>query len=254
MSWNEHDPRSGWGRPMTDSEFRPHPLAWTPERVARFWDFYAHHQATRFFSEVYGPSLVSLIAKGRPRTYVDIGCGTGALVIRAARRGIRSYGIEPSQELVAHATSVAKPLRLPVEFLVGSSTGIPLPDTMADAASLIEVVEHLDDSTLPVVLAEARRVLRPGGTLLVTTPYQEDLSASTTQCPECGAEYHPIQHVRTWAPVTLRSVLTAAGFQPRIRATRLVEDGPLHERAARYCIYRLARVKRHLIAMATVRP
>ena len=121
-------------------------------------------------------------------------------------------------------------------------------------ASLIEVVEHLDDATLPAVLAEARRLLRPGGSLLVTTPYREDLAASTIQCPECGAEFHTIQHVRTWTPSSLRSVLRTAGFEPKIRATRLVEDGPVYERAARYLIYRATRAKRHVIALATVQP
>ena len=81
-----------------EPDFRPHPLEWTPERVGRFWDFYAHHPATRFFSEVYGPSLVALIRKVKPQTYVDIGSGTGALVIRAAEHGIRSYGVEPREE------------------------------------------------------------------------------------------------------------------------------------------------------------
>ena len=195
-----------------------------------------------------------MIRRAKPQTYVDIGSGTGALVIRAAEHGIRSFGVEPSPELVKHAASLAKLRRLPVEFVVGSSMQVPLNDAFADAVSLIEVVEHLDDQTLPVVLAEARRVLRPGGTLLVTTPYQEDLSASTMQCPECGAEFHAIQHVRSWTPRALGSVLAAAGFVPRIRATRMVEDGPIYERAVRFVAYRAMRAKRHLIATGTVRP
>jgi SAM-dependent methyltransferase len=222
--------------------------------VGRFWDFYAMHQATTFFSEAYGPSLVSLIAKTQPHTYVDIGSGTGALVIRAARRGIRSIGVEPSPELVRLAVAGAKAPLVPAEFLVGSSTAVPLPDRSADTVSLIEVVEHLGDDVLPIVLAEARRVLRPGGTLLVTTPYREDLAASTMQCPECGAEFHAVQHVRSWTSTSLQSVLNAAGFTPRTWATRMVEDGPIYERAARYLIYRATRARRHLIALAGVQP
>jgi SAM-dependent methyltransferase len=91
-----------------------------------------------------------------------------------------------------------------------------LPSSLAaesvDVVLLIEVLEHLLPDDLAPTLAEIRRVLRPGGHLVVTTPHDEDLAASMLHCPDCGSTYHRWQHLRSFTPAALSSVLTGAGF------------------------------------------
>ncbi len=228
-------------------DFRPHSVDWSDEKVARFWDYLAAHDASEFFSEKHAPDIVRRLMRRKPQAVVDIGCGTGPLIQELDRRGVRAVGVDSSPAVLEAAM-----LRTPdATFHLGSVTGIPLADASMDAAMLIEVVEHLDDETLDSAIAEARRVLRPGGVLVITTPNSERLAASTRQCPDCGAEFHFYQHVRTWTTRTLGDYLKSRGFRPEIQETRLIERGPAWEQLLRRLVYRIRRQRPRLLAIAS---
>jgi ubiquinone/menaquinone biosynthesis C-methylase UbiE len=231
----------------------PHPVVWTIEKVERFWNFYAANKTGDFFSDAHSSDLANrIIAAARPRTFVDIGCGTGPLVRALARRGVQSVGIDSSAGVLREAERVARGEHLETRFMRGSAVSLPLADQEIDCAALIEVVEHLDDDTLSKVLREALRVLRVGGILVVTTPNHEDLRLSTVQCPDCGAEFHNMQHVRTWTRASLRSALAAAGFHVKaVSGVRILPNGSRGERVVRRLYYRLRRQTPRLIAIAS---
>jgi 2-polyprenyl-6-hydroxyphenyl methylase/3-demethylubiquinone-9 3-methyltransferase len=92
---------------------------------------------------------------------VDLGCGAGLLAPHAARLGYRHLGVD----------LVAGSLRLAAEHGVhpvrGDVQRLPLADAVADAVSAGEIFEHVPD--LAATVAEACRVLRPGGTLVLDT-------------------------------------------------------------------------------------
>jgi 2-polyprenyl-6-hydroxyphenyl methylase / 3-demethylubiquinone-9 3-methyltransferase len=92
---------------------------------------------------------------------VDLGCGAGLLAPHAARLGYRHVGVD----------LVAGSLRLAAEHGVrpvrGDVQRLPLADGVADAVSAGEILEHVPD--LRAAVAEACRVLRPGGTLVLDT-------------------------------------------------------------------------------------
>lgn len=230
------------------TSFRPHEVDWTDEKVARFWDYLARHDAGEFFSEKHAPDLAGrLVRAAQPRTAIDIGCGTGPLVEQLVDRGISAIGVDSSPAVIDAARR-----RVPgARFELGSVTALPFADHSIDAATLIEVVEHLDDETLRAAIAEAARILRPGGVLMITTPNAEELSAATRQCPDCGAEFHVYQHVRRWTASTLRLYLDEHGFSANVRALRFVERGPMLEQLARRAWYSLRRQGPRLLAIAT---
>ena len=92
---------------------------------------------------------------------VDLGCGAGLLAPHAARLGYRHVGVD----LVAGSLRIAaahgvRPVR-------GDVQRLPLADAVADAVSAGEILEHVPD--LAAAVAEACRVLRPGGTLVLDT-------------------------------------------------------------------------------------
>jgi SAM-dependent methyltransferase len=92
---------------------------------------------------------------------VDIGCGTGEVTgrLRAACPGLRVAGVDASLTLLAHARSRELPL-------AGGSAGrLPLRSGSAGSVLLRYVLQHVPAPD--PVLAEARRVLRPGGLLAV---------------------------------------------------------------------------------------
>jgi SAM-dependent methyltransferase len=55
-----------------------------------------------------------------------------------------------------------------VEFVVGDATALPFSDSSFDAVTLLDVLEHIPDDT--AAAAEALRVVRPGGAVLVSSP------------------------------------------------------------------------------------
>jgi 2-polyprenyl-6-hydroxyphenyl methylase / 3-demethylubiquinone-9 3-methyltransferase len=97
----------------------------------------------------------------RDALLVDLGCGAGLLAPHATRLGYRHVGIDLGDTALRLAREHGV---LPVRADV---TRVPLPDGIADVVSAGEILEHVTD--LPGVVAEACRLLRPGGTLVIDT-------------------------------------------------------------------------------------
>jgi arsenite methyltransferase len=100
---------------------------------------------------------------------LDIGSGPGLLTLdmgAAVGADGRVCGVDPSESMVAMA-SAREPAdgSAPLEFIAGDAYALPFPDESFDAAVSTQVYEYVQD--MPAALAEARRVLRPGGRLLV---------------------------------------------------------------------------------------
>ena len=231
---------------VTKPQFSPHPVDWDSERVSRFWDYLAERDAGEFFSEKHARDIAArLIDAAKPRTVVDIELTGPSLPSRPSRRDL-----DRCRQAAWCAGGGPQPRSgrdVPPRIRRGSPA-----DEYVDAATLIETVEHLDDATLAAALAEARRRPRPGGILLVTTPNRERLDESFRQCPDCGAEFHVYQHVRSWTAQSLAATLRAAGLTPvRIQATRPIEDVSGPERIVRRPYYQIRRQAPRLFATAS---
>jgi ubiquinone/menaquinone biosynthesis C-methylase UbiE len=114
------------------------------------------------------PADAALKAFGlaRDQVFVDLGCGPGYFLIPAARRVKTAWGCDISLKMLdmARRTAAAKGLRN-VRTLRVSEKSIPLPSGRADKVLLSNVLHEL---TAPVrLLREIRRILAPGGELLV---------------------------------------------------------------------------------------
>jgi ubiquinone/menaquinone biosynthesis C-methylase UbiE len=100
---------------------------------------------------------------------LDIGVGPGFLAAEIAAevgpRG-RVCGIDPSESMLAIARTRAGQVGgVPVELKPGDANNIPYPDAGFDVVTTTQVLEYVQD--IPGALAEIRRVLRPGGCVLV---------------------------------------------------------------------------------------
>jgi SAM-dependent methyltransferase len=110
------------------------------------------------------------------RRIADVGTGIGHYPMLLARRTGRTYGFESDPELLAEARRRASASHQPnLRIVEGKPTALPLRDAAVDIV-LTSRIEP-DDASLPAV-AEAMRVLRPGGRLIVIGYYgRDDVSA-----------------------------------------------------------------------------
>ena len=94
----------------------------------------------------------------------DLGCGTGALTAAIAPHVARVHAIDGSPTMLAAARARLHGVAN-VTLAEGALESVPLPDASLDAAVLLLVLHHVADPAR--VLTEVRRVLRPGGRLLI---------------------------------------------------------------------------------------
>jgi SAM-dependent methyltransferase len=132
-----------------------------------------------------------------PALCLDAGCGGGVNLSEFARFGA-VVGLEPSEQAlsVARARGVGRVMQGTVEEM-------PFDDCEFDVAAALDVVEHLDDDRAG--LAELRRVVKPGGFLLVTVPAYPRL---------WGPHDVVNEHRRRYARRTLIAAAKASGWTP----------------------------------------
>ena len=131
----------------------------------------------------------------RPRI-LDVGCGTGANLLMLSKYG-DAEGVDVSEDALAFCRE-----RGLENVKLGAAEQLPYDDDTFDLVTALDVVEHLDDDLAG--LREMRRVLRPGGRVLLFVPtfmflwgLQDDVS----------------NHRRRYRMPELRRVLEQAGFE-----------------------------------------
>jgi ubiquinone/menaquinone biosynthesis C-methylase UbiE len=130
----------------------------------------ARYDATRggdARADAAAEAIATLLA-GTAGLIVDLACGTGIVTTRLAGPGRRVLGIDRSAGMAGVAAG-----RLPGRVAVGDATRVPLPSGSADAVTLVWLLHLLGRDDSERVIAEAARVLRPGGLLITTVDKNE---------------------------------------------------------------------------------
>lgn len=99
----------------------------------------------------------------KPLHILDVGCGTGRLSYLCHQAGYLIRGLDPSPR----AITLAKKRLGGWHFVKGSATRLPFPKARFDAVLLMDVIYLLHPDQMAQAFAEARRVLKPGGLLLI---------------------------------------------------------------------------------------
>jgi arsenite methyltransferase len=168
------------------------------------------------------PTAVADLHEGE--TVLDLGSGAGADVLISARRvgaSGKAIGLDMTDEMLALArANAAEAGAGNVEFVKGYIEDIPLPDDSVDVVISNCVINLAGDKRR--VLAEAARVLRPGGRFAVSDVIADDDMDEATRA-DMAAYTGCIAGALTDAE--FRSALTAAGLTDiEIRETHRVHD------------------------------
>lgn len=99
---------------------------------------------------------------------LDAACGAGYGAAMLGRAAADVVGIDRDPSAVSHARSAYAAAN--VRFMEGDVSSLPFPDASFGMVVSFETIEHLPVDRIAVFLEECRRVLRPGGLLVLSTP------------------------------------------------------------------------------------
>lgn len=166
---------------------------------------------------------------------LDLGCGGGELLTHLYRLGARVIGLDyaPAALRVARHSLAAvfdAAAQLAIGLALSDGRRLPIASGSIDRVFMLDVVEHMTPPELHIGLLEIRRVLSPGGKLIIHTmpntwyysvgypAYRVVQRLRGVRLPENPRDRFALTetHVNEQNPASLSSALRRAGFRPRV--------------------------------------
>jgi len=183
----------------------------TYNRLSRFYDL-----LTVFGEKRLREQALRRLAASSGERVLEIGFGTGRALVALARAvgpagKVSGVDISDGMMAVAHVRLARAGLAARVTLLRADAASLPLPDASFDAVFASFTLELFDTPEIPVVLKECRRVLRPGGRLVV-------VALSRRGGGGCALELYEWAHraLPRWVdcrPIYVKEALCEAGFE-----------------------------------------
>lgn len=175
-------------------------------RFSRWAESYDRSLLQRLIFEPVHGVLLQRIAElsPKPTSLLDIGCGTGRLLRRAAAvfPEARLTGVDPAEEMV-EAARAAAPKGSKISVVPGFAEELPFPAGSFDIATTTMSFHHWEDQ--PRAIREVRRVLSPGGLFFLTDIFPRRFLHWL---------FARSNHGHFIGPERLARLLEAAGFEP----------------------------------------
>jgi SAM-dependent methyltransferase len=160
------------------------------------------------------------LENGAGKKLLDIGCNWGRWSVAASRSGWEAIGIDPSLEAVQAAYRVSRQLGTQPEFLAADGRSLPFPDASFDVVYSYSVLQHFSKDDARASLAEAARVVRPGGRVLIQMANLLGVRQLYNELRDKVRGEQNVFRVRRWLP---RELL--ATFKDIIGPATLTADG-----------------------------
>jgi len=138
---------------------------------------------------------------------LNIGIGNGWLERECLGLGWSTCSLDPDEDAVRRVAILG------VDGRKGSIEEIPFEPGNFQIVFCSEVLEHLHREQLVRGISEIGRVLAPGGYLIGSVPYNEDIESGKTVCPRCGLVFHRWGHHGAFTRKSLNELLCNSGFK-----------------------------------------
>lgn len=152
--------------------------------------------------------IAGLLTRKRVMKVADVGCGNGWLTEMLVRRGRSVVGVDLGFDSIDRASARLLRLDIHVPFVLGDVYRLPFTDASVDAAVASEMIEHLDSPEN--ALAEIARIVRPGGLVVISTPYREKIEQ--TLCIHCNQKTPVNAHLHSFDKQSLTFLTESAGL------------------------------------------
>jgi len=207
----------------------PHP---TSASVRKYWDAHIHDLdisthapgSAGFFADLdqyhfeklhHLPRLIDFDG-WRGKAVLDVGCGAGVEVVRFARGGARTFGVDVSAQAVNLTRQNLGHHRLRAGLAVADGERLPFPDDSFDFIFAHGVAQYAADDR--AVVAECRRVLKPGGTVIVQVYNRISWLHALSKVMKVPLEHEDAPVLKKYSLSEFRALL--AGFSD----VRIVEE------------------------------
>ena len=180
------------------------------DKIAKVYDLLAEH-SERPMRE----AGLKLLAAGPREHVLEIGFGTGHILAELASAvgpTGKVFGIDISENMLAHAKDVLSNQGLidRASLECGDAEKLPYSDGSMDGIFMCFTLELFDTPDIPKVLAECKRVLRPGGRIVVVALSKEGKEGFVIHAFEWTHRHFP--NLMDCQPIYVRRALEAAGF------------------------------------------
>jgi SAM-dependent methyltransferase len=148
----------------------------------------------------------------------DLGCGPGKVTAYLAELGVSVFGIDLAPKMI----ELARQAHPGMTFRVGSMTALPVGDDELGGILAYYSVHHTPPESLPVVFAEFRRTLAPGGHLMMAGYVGDDELLRPTQ----GYGGHPVSYESHLLPTArIVGLLESAGLVVTAQLVQEPDEG-----------------------------
>jgi SAM-dependent methyltransferase len=166
-------------------------------------------------------AFAELVRAGGGGPVADLGCGPGHITAHLSGLGLTAFGVDASPAMIALAREAYPELR----FELGSMAALEIADGALGGVLSRSSIIHTPPQDVPAILAEFRRVLAPGGHLLISL-YASEGPAHPTQVFD-----HTVTAAYRWWPDHLADLLRASEL---VEVSRLIfEPKPTDRRQFR---------------------
>lgn len=188
-----------------------------------------------------------VLSRLKPGNILDVGCAEGAFSLPLAQEGWNVYGIDKYIGFLRYLKLKIQLNQITsINIVRGNGLALPFKDRVFDNVLLGEIIEH--QARPELLLEEAKRVLRSGGNLIITTPlrpYYTTRSYFLREKYEKEEVYkndgQPTAHVFEFTPIELDTLLKKKGFYLlylEVFGVRIWEARMIHQ-VAKHLLYPL---------------